>query len=168
MTSLKKSKKGSFGEAMSEMETVFSILLFLIGVFIVVQYADDPTVKLTYDFENQTYDALANRLLSSGDCFAYMETMTYTGPMHNIPFQIPRPGILDFSKITRQKIEDCIIGVKGYDIILFEDFETTRVEKIFVELSSTEDTQYETFLVQVRYPTEEVKLKLLKLGIQMK
>src|SRR3989338_5226417 len=86
--------------------TVFSMLLFIIGVFMIIDVAKTSNFEFQFHTEQLNYGLLASRVLNSADCLAW-EEKTPNG-------YLVRAGILDFGKFSADRIDSCISGKSYY------------------------------------------------------
>ncbi|MEK6807781.1 MAG: hypothetical protein AABX75_02005 [Nanoarchaeota archaeon] len=84
--------------------TIFSMLLFIIGIFMIFNVAKLGNINPDVKLDVLNYGLLASRVLNSADCLAWEEKTPNGYLVH--------AGIIDSNKLSN--INDCISGKKDY------------------------------------------------------
>ena len=86
--------------------SIFSMLLFIIGIFIVLDVAKSTETTFKTDIAQLNFDSSAARVLNSADCLAW-EEQTPAG-------YLVHAGIIDTSKMQSNRLSGCLSGAKYY------------------------------------------------------
>jgi len=127
-----KSKKGQVEAPGVMIYTLFVInFLFLAGVLMVLDLAEDADASVDFLTENLEHDVLSHRLINSADCLAY-EEQTPAG------YQV-RAGIIDMGKLNKGRLDRCL-GNTPYAITItdLESQQTQAISSGSPELSITD------------------------------
>jgi len=148
-------KKGS-GWPTQLLSTVFSLVLLLIGIFImndVIKFVDANEIKYTGTLNFYT---VAARVMNSPDCAAWEESYPGQATIYQ-----PHLGIIDISKFNNTKIQKCISG-KDFLIVLSYNGREVSTEK---NPNDLENARRDIFPVRV-YDNEKMYDGMLKVTIK--
>ena len=87
--------------------SIFSMLLFIIGVFMILNVANAGKIDIDPKLDALNYGLLASRVLNSADCLAWEEKTPDGYLVH--------AGVIDANKLSNnENVRNCIFGKKYY------------------------------------------------------
>ena len=111
-----KSKKATMEWPSFLISSIFSMLLFIIGVFMILNVANAGKIDIDPKLDALNYGLLASRVLNSADCLAWEEKTPDGYLVH--------AGIIDDSKFSSNRIKDCISG-KTFVLAIYNPSDNT-------------------------------------------
>jgi len=89
---------------------IFTAILLVMGMASVFNLMKFSDIKLEGDLSDMEYTLLTARMLNSDTCLAYEKQVQ----IKNETYTQVRMGIIDWSKVNKQRLDACLPGVNYY------------------------------------------------------